>query len=42
MPATEGVEFLPDPEDIYRKIKPAGKRISFIHPITGKAVIYES
>jgi hypothetical protein len=42
MPATEGVEFLPDPEDIFRKIAPAGKRISFIHPITGEVVIYES
>jgi hypothetical protein len=42
MPATQGVEFLPDPEDIFRKIAPAGKRINFIHPITGEVVIYES
>jgi hypothetical protein len=42
VPTEAGIEFLPDPGDIYREIMPAGKTVRFIHPITGEVVTYKS
>jgi hypothetical protein len=42
LPTEEGVEFLPDPKDVFENISSAGRRVKFIHPLTGDAVIYES
>ena len=36
------IQFLPNPEKIFSKIMKRKKRISFLHPVSGKSVFYES
>ena len=34
--------FIPDPEKLFRKITGLGKRVCFVHPLTGKEVVYRT
>jgi hypothetical protein len=42
LPTEEGIEFIPDPEHIFKKIAHPGRRLKFVHPLTGEVVIYPS
>jgi len=40
LPAAARIQFLPKPEDVF-KMASVADRVKFVHPITGKAVVYE-
>jgi hypothetical protein len=42
LPTETSIQFLPNPEQVFKRIGGAGRRVKFVHPITGKAVIYKT
>lgn len=42
LPTEAGIQFLPDPEQVFKRIGGAGRRLRFVHPIAGESVIYET
>ena len=37
---TEWPAFIPDPETLFQKLPELGKRVRFIHPLTGRRIVY--
>jgi hypothetical protein len=40
VPTEEGIEFLPNPKSVFKKIADAGGSLKLVHPLTGELVIY--
>ena len=41
LPTVAGIQFLPNPEQIFKSVVRVGKRLRFVHPITGESVIFK-
>jgi hypothetical protein len=42
LPGGEGIQFLPNLEDVHKRVARAVHRVKFVHPITGEEVIYRA